>query len=206
MNNLVTTPNTELLSRAKDRISGKWGEALLAGIVYMLVSSVSGFIPFGSILIGGALLLGWVMWSLAVVRNGEFKVETIFAGFNDFTRSLGTYLLMMLIVLLYTLLLIIPGIIKALAYSQAFYIMADDPEISSMDALRKSEQIMKGNKTKLFLMYMIFFLLSLLSVFTLFIGLLFLVPFMQVVLAEFYEEINQNLNESENELESIGEE
>jgi uncharacterized membrane protein len=206
MNNLVTTPNQDLIRMAKDKVAVNWGQAILAFVVYMLISMVIGFIPFASLILGGALMLGWSLWSLNVKRNGVFRMEDIFDGFNNFTKALGTYLLMVVLIILWTLLLIIPGIIKALAYSQAMYVLADNPDINAMDALRKSEEMMKGNKTKYFLMMLIFFLLSILCLFTLGIGFLFLAPVMQVTMAEFYDEIRTNMGEMEDEVSLIGEE
>jgi uncharacterized membrane protein len=67
--------------------------------------------------------------------------------------------------------------------------LADEPEMKPMEALRKSEHMMDGNKTKLFLLYLLFMLLSIACIFTLGIGLLFLIPVMQTTLAEFYNEL-----------------
>ena len=88
----------------------------------MIVAAGSGYIPLAAIVIGGALYLGWHMWSLDVTRNQNFDIQNIFNGFNYFSNSLIAYLLMLVFIFLWTLLLIIPGIIKALAYSQIFYI------------------------------------------------------------------------------------
>ncbi|MEE1365392.1 MAG: DUF975 family protein, partial [Muribaculaceae bacterium] len=48
-------------------------------------------------------------------------------------------------------LLVVPGIIAALGLSMTFFIMVDDPNISGLDALKKSWQMMKGHKTDYFL-------------------------------------------------------
>jgi uncharacterized membrane protein len=185
----VFTPNAELLSKGKDAAAKNWGQAILGGLIYMIVAAGSGYIPLAAIIIGGALYLGWHMWSLDVTRNQNFDIQNIFNGFNYFSNSLIAYLLMLVFIFLWTLLLIIPGIIKALAYSQTFYILADEPEMKPMEALRKSEHMMDGNKTKLFLLYLLFMLLSIACIFTLGIGLLFLIPVMQTTLAEFYNEL-----------------
>ncbi len=208
MNNLVTTPNTDLLRMAKDKVAVNWGQAIITFLLYMAVAFGIGLIPFGigSIILSGPLMLGVAIWALRVRRNSEFAVENLFSGFSNFGNALGTYLLMMVLVLLWTLLLIIPGIIKSLAYSQAMYILADEPDINAMDALRKSEQMMKGNKTKYFVLLLIFGLLSLLCLLTLGIGFLFLLPVMQVTMAEFYDEIKRNMGEQEDEIGQIGEE
>lgn len=202
MNQLVKTSNTDLIAEARLILSDNWGGAIVATLIYMIVSLVIGFIPMASLILGGPLMLGWAMWSLAVNRKQDFDYNKIFEGFNNFGNSLVTYLLMIVFIILWTLLLIIPGIIKALAYSQTFYVLADEPDIKPMEALRQSEAMMKGNKTKYFLLLLVFGLLSILCVLTLGIGFLFLVPLMQVTFAKFYQELKGD--EPENEVELIG--
>lgn len=203
MTRLIKFSNTDLISQAKNIASENWGGAIVAGLVYMLASSVSGFIPGLALLLGGPLALGFTIWSLSVIRDNDFNVERIFDGFSNFCNSLVTFLLMVLLIFLWTLLFIIPGIIKALAYSQVFYIQADNPEIKGMDALRMSEEMMKGSKSKLFLLYLIFGLLSILCIFTLGIGYLFLIPVMQLTMARFYQELKGEEPEVDN-IEQIG--
>jgi uncharacterized membrane protein len=173
----------------------------------MVVSAAAGFIPLGSLLIAGPLGVGYSIWALSILRKNEYSYDHLFDGFRNFANSFATYLLMILLVILWTLLFIIPGIIKALAYSQVMFILADEPDIGAMEALKKSEAMMNGNKTKYFLLGLIFMLLTIACVFTLFIGFLFLLPVMQVTLARFYDEVRRNYTgESiENEIDLIGE-
>jgi uncharacterized membrane protein len=90
---------------------------------------------------------------------------------------------------LWALLLVIPGIIAALGYSMTFYILADDESIKAEDALKKSKLMMEGHKLKLFYLYLRFFLLALLCVLTLGIGFLWLIPFINITMAKFYDDI-----------------
>jgi uncharacterized membrane protein len=200
MNQLVKTSNSDLIAEARKILSDNWGAAIVATLIYFALSLVIGFVPFASLILGGPLMLGWAMWSLAVNRNQDYDYNKIFEGFNNFGNALVTYLLMIVFIILWTLILIIPGIVKALAYSQAFYILADKPDIKPLEALRASEQLMKGNKTKYFLLLLLFGLLSLLCILTLGIGFLFLVPLMQVTFARFYQELIGGETESEVEL------
>jgi uncharacterized membrane protein len=101
---------------------------------------------------------------------------------------------MALFVFLWSLLLIIPGIIAALSYAMAFYILADDKEktVKAMEAIDKSKVMMYGYNWKLFCLGLRFFLLSLLCILTLGIGFLWLMPYMQVSLAKFYDDVKAN--------------
>jgi len=88
------------------------------------------------------------------------------------------------------LLLIIPGIIAALSYSQAFFILADNPSLSASEVLSKSKEIMDGHKLKLFFLGFNFIGWSFLCILTLGIGFLWLIPYMKVSYASFYNEIS----------------
>jgi len=119
-------------------------------------------------------------------------LEQIFQGFDNFGTAMGAYLLMILFVFLWSLLLIIPGIIAAISYSMTFYILADDSSIGAMDAIDKSKRMMYGYKWKYFGLGIMFFGLSILCILTLGIGFLWLVPYKQVTMAKFYDDVKAN--------------
>ncbi len=189
------TENVNLMRMALDSLRGKWGIAIGTFLVYALLSgSGSAVHSSGSIIlliIGGALELGAADFSLTVARGGEGRFEQIFDGFKYFTNALVAYLLRLLYVILWSLLFIIPGIIAALGYSMTFYILSDEPLMKAEDALRKSKQMMEGYKLKLFYLFLLFFLLGLLCILTLGIGFLWLIPFINITLAKFYDDIRE---------------
>ena len=181
--------NTELRHRALSSLRGNWVNVILAFIIFWMLNGVGA--P-AIIILGGPLTLGISSFSLAVARNQKVEIEQIFSGFNNFANSLVAYLLMAIFVFLWSLLLIIPGIIKAIAYSQTFFIMSDDSTISGMDAIDKSMAMMNGYKMRYFLLSLLFGLLIVLSGLLLFIPLFWLVPYMYVTFANFYEELKMN--------------
>ena len=87
--------------------------------------------------------------------------------------------------------LIIPGIIAAYAYSMAFFIMADNPSVGALEAIRRSKAIMRGRKAKLFCLDLRFLGWGILCLLTLGIGFLWLVPYIQASHAHFYEDVRQ---------------
>jgi uncharacterized membrane protein len=145
-----------------------------------------------TLIIGGPFALGAAIFSLSISRGKEARLEQIFQGFNSFSTAFIAYLLVILYVLLWALLLIVPGIIAALGYSMTFYILADDPLIKPQDALKKSKSMMDGYKLKLFYLVLRFFLLALLCILTLGIGFLWLIPYVHVTMAKFYDDIKGN--------------
>jgi len=193
----MTTENKILMDNAREALRGRWGLAIATFVVYMLITGILGAIhsigPVLSLLITGPLMLGWAKFSLSIARHEEASINQLFMGFQNFMKPFVTYLLMVLFIILWSLLLIIPGIIAAISYSQVFFIVNEE-DIDGMDALRKSKQMMYGFKEKFFFMLLRFFLWSLLCLLTAGIGFLWLIPWIQVTLANFYEDIkNQSV-------------
>jgi uncharacterized membrane protein len=144
-----------------------------------------------SLIITGPIELGAAMYFLALTRGGKPDIEMVFGGFRDFGRSLGACVLMGLFVFLWALLLIIPGIIAALAYSQTYYLLVDYPELGAMDAITRSREMMRGHKGRLFCLHLRFFLWGLLCILTLGIGFIWLAPYMRVTFARFYDDLRE---------------
>ncbi len=198
----MNTENTTLMRAARESLKGQWGLAIGTFLIFTLLTSAPGsvrahgsFLTISStltLIIGGPLSLGAAIFALTISRGKEARLEQIFQGFNNFSNAFVAYLLLALYILLWTLLLIIPGIIAALGYSMTFYIIADDPNIKPQDALNKSKTMMNGHKLKLFYLGLRFFLLALLCILTLGIGFLWLVPYVHVTMAKFYDDINGN--------------
>ncbi len=185
--------NHEIKKAALASLKGNWGLAIGAFFVVYLIQGAISALPKGgsllSLLTAGPFMLGVAYFTLAYARNEEPRFEQVFDGFKEFGRTLGAYILMFLIVFGLTLLLIIPGIIAALSLSMTFFILADDPDISVGDALDKSHQMMKGHRWKLLGLYLSFIGWFILSLLSLGIGLLWLIPWIQISKAHFYEDI-----------------
>lgn len=185
--------NWELRFTARQQLKGNWGKSILVCFVYTIIVGVSGGVPLLgpliSLLVGGPLLLGLYGYFLKFVKNEPVTIENLFDGFKNFVPSLVLYLLSALFIILWALLLIIPGIIAALSYSMAFYIMYDHPEIKAMEAIDLSKKMMSGQKGKLFLLYLSFFGWGVLCILTLGIGFLWLIPYVQTTMANFYEDL-----------------
>jgi len=194
--------NRELMAKARESLSGKWGLAIGTFLVYGLIVGGIGVVPLaGSIavlLIAGPMAVGLATFSLTLARKEDAKLNQIFNGFSKFGTALGANLLKMLFVFLWTLLLIIPGIIATISYSQLFYILAEDDSIGIRDAITKSKKMMYGYKWKYFCLGCRFIGWALLCIFTLGIGYLWLSPYIGISFANFYEDIKDKKIEREN--------
>lgn len=117
------------------------------------ISAMSGLYEF---LVTGAFTLGIAIFFIHLFRREETDSAQVFCGFEYFFKSVGLVFIMGLFVFLWSLLFIVPGIIAALRYSQAFLILADNPQKGVFQCLNESKLLMKGNKGKYFCLQLSF--------------------------------------------------
>lgn len=182
----MNTPNALLTAKSREQLAGKWSEPVLAYLVYLAITSVGGPIGF---IIGGPMSLGSSVFSLNFIRGKKAEVAQILDGFKNFAESLIAYLLVALFTSLWALLFIIPGIVVAISYSQTFFLMADDKALRATEAMKKSQELMKGKKWKFFCLGFRFLGWVVLAALTIGIGFIWLTPYVNITLANFYEDI-----------------
>ena len=142
--------------------------------------------------------LGWAIISLRLARGEHIQTNNLFIGYQTGRRAVQVYataFLTWIYILLWSLLLIVPGIIKAFEYSQVFYLIADNPNMTASEALKTSSQIMAGKKCLLFQLWLRFLGWAILCLLTLGIGFLWWLPYVHVSLAHFYERIRPENSE-----------
>ncbi len=196
--------------RALASLEHGWGTFVCATLVYLVISSIcQSFTRIdresaslaGLSLVMTILLLpliwGFYTMYLDHIRGEKVGLGNLFQGYSKewFSKSLLTFLLMYVYVLLWTLLLIVPGIIKALSYAMTPYVLKDNPNMKSNEAIEESMRLMSGHKAELFLLSLSFIGWALLSLLTLGIGFLWLIPYMQTACAYFYEDLKKEAGE-----------
>lgn len=117
------------------------------------ISAMSGLYTF---LVTGAFTLGLAIFFINLFRRRTLDAAQVFSGFEQFFKALGLLFMMSLFIFLWTLLFVIPGIIAMIRYSQAFFILADNPEKGIMECISESKRLMVGNKAKFFCMCLSF--------------------------------------------------
>lgn len=206
----------ELKSAAKEQIKGNIGKYFLCSLIVMigyfllvnlpiqavtkkmtrdilLGRSVS-FLPFIFIIIFGFIIaapiqLSFVKLELGMTKNENIKVSGLIEGYKRTGACIALTLLIQIFVMLWSLLLLIPGIIKSLSYSMAFYVLADNPQMSAMEALNESKEIMKGHKWEFFVLNLSFILWILLGAITFGLAFIYVMPYMRATTANFYNSI-----------------
>ena len=177
-------------AEARVALTDKWVMGAVTTLVFGAVSGAASYIPVvGTILVALPMMYGYSIVMLSVMRGGEMNIGGLFDGFNDFGRIVGTKLLQAIYTFLWTLLLVIPGIIKNYSYAMTDFILKDQPELANNAAIEKSMAMMDGNKMKLFLLDLSFIGWAILCLFTFGIGFLFLQPYVQSAHAAFYEDL-----------------
>ena len=179
------------------QLNGNWGKAAVVTFVYIALSAVISTLE--STLWNGSLFTylfiipaaySYNVLFLDNLRTGkELEVKSIFDGFNDYTRVLGTYLLVYIYTILWTLLLIIPGIIKSLSYSMVPFVLKDNPELSFNAAIERSMAMMEGHKWEYFCLILTFIGWFLLIIITAGIASLWVTPYMSATFANYYEAV-----------------
>ena len=208
----------ELKMEAKDKLKNVWAETIKisiilfvisfgAGLTFGIGSSVLGF-SIGlsddeaklltdivsnivSIVISGLLSFGMMSYFLKISRGEQATCNELFSKVNMFWKFIVLSICMSIAVVLGFICFIIPGIILALGFSQAILVVLDNPEISAIDALKVSYDMMKGHKMDYFILQLSFLGWAFLMIFTLGIGYLWLIPYMTVTECIFYNKIRE---------------
>lgn len=189
----------ELKSMAKEQIKGKiWNllaVTLVISVIIIAASFVLSLIPavgslLASLFVAPAFVLSIYKIYLSVVNEDKKPaIADAFSGFDDFWSACKTQILTNVLVSLWSLLLFVPGIIKSFAYSQAFYILAENKGMSAREAITRSKVMMDGHKMDYFVLSLSFIGWALLGSITFGIAYIWIVPYMQATYANFYNSI-----------------
>lgn len=197
---------TNYKNRALSALENKWGNFVLITFVYGFIIGITQVLSgdkdspailhlIGLVLFILALPLTWGYQTLflGAVRGGEATAKDMFEGYNKelFSRVLTTTLLYYVYVFLWSLLLLIPGCIKAYSYAMTPYILKDNPEMKNNAAIEESMRMMDGHKLELFMLDLSFIGWAILSILTCCIGFLWLAPYMNMARVNFYEDLKK---------------
>jgi uncharacterized membrane protein len=166
---------------------------LLASLLPQIVLSLS---PTNVLLnmvvfcLSAYIQIGIALYCLEIYKGKNVGLETIFSRFNCF-KPIIFILIYTLIVFLGLILLVVPGIILGLMYSQIFFILADDPDIGVIEAFNLSNKMMKNNMWQFFMLNLEALLYFIAGVFTFFIWWIWLLPRYSIAYAGFYEELKK---------------
>ncbi len=163
-------------------------------IIFGVIAAMASFAFVFSIaflIIGSVVELGYASFNLNLVDEREAALGDLFAYFKYMGRAIGARLLRSIYITLWTLLFIIPGIVKAYSYAMTPYILAENPDMTANEAISRSKEMMYGYRWNLFCLEISFIGWAILCLFTLGIGNLWLRPYVEASRAAFYREVSQ---------------
>jgi len=135
------------------------------------------------------LSYGFSNLALKTVEGQHLSGVEVFSAYKRPLRWLAFYFIYTIKVLLWSLLFIVPGIIAAISYSQAVFLMIEDEELSPFAAIKKSSALMRGRQMEYFIMIMSFLGFYILAFFTMWITTLYSDPYIRMTLAGYYKEL-----------------
>ena len=153
---------------------------LVASVAYMIYMFLS--IP---------ILYGIKSFYMNISRGLGGRVADVFEGYKQFFPIAAIIFISGLIIILWSFLLIIPGIIKAISYTQILRVKKDNPEMKALECIDESKSLMEGHKMEYFILQLSFIGWSVLTVFTLGILGFWLLPYMETTYAEFYDKLKE---------------
>ncbi len=204
---------SEYKSSARGALRGNWASAVIATIIIAVIGSICGGSGAATGMFGDgtAALLGSVgCWTLLLTilvilpigvgymnalkklyreTNPNVIDNTFSIGFKNYGHHVWTMLLMSIYVSLWSLLLVIPGIIKSYSYAMTPFILNDEPDLGADATIHRSREIMYGHKADLFWLDLSFIGWAFLCCLTLGIGFLWLYPYIYTTHAAFYEDV-----------------
>ena len=200
--------NSEYKDMALRSLEGNWTKAVVASLIAFLILEIVGSSPSflvdpvpGMVWQGVITIMllplawGYTVFFLRMAREENTDYERLFDGFSQYVRITLAELLKGIYVLLWMLLLIIPGFVKDYSYAMTEFILKDHPEMSGEEAICQSMKMMQGHKMQLFLLDLSMIGWFILSCLTLGIGFLFLVPYNNSAHAHFYEDLKEQYND-----------
>lgn len=143
------------------------------------------------VVIGGAVTLAYRDFNLQLIDGKKIDMDSIFEQLKRLWSGFSLNFMTGLFILLWSCLFMIPGIIAGYRYSMASYIMAENPGMGAMEAIRESKKLMKGKKWRLFCLDLSFIGWDFLGYITFGIGMFFVSPYENAARAVFYREISE---------------
>ena len=188
---------SEYRRRAREALEGNifgntWLFMVLAVLVTSAILSVSAAVFVGPLLLIGPISIGLCSYTLHLVRNTDQKnkIDPLLDGFrNSLGNNILGGLLATIFTALWSLLFVIPGIVKSIAYSQCYFIALEHPEYDANTCITESRKMMNGHKWEYFCLQFSFIGWMIVGSFCLGVGTLWVAAYMNAANAAFYEDL-----------------
>lgn len=198
-------------NEALSALRGNWANALVATIILValalffssndainsyyqriVINPFIGYsLSFVSLFVLLPLAVGYSNSMRVLLETGDNRLanNSFSLGFGNWLHVVWGMILCTIYIFLWTLLLIIPGIIKSYSYALTPYILVEHPEMSANEAIEESMRLMDGHKFDLFYLQLSFIGWAILSILSLGLGFFWLIPYQMTAQAAFYRDI-----------------
>lgn len=198
-------------NEALSALRGNWANALVATIIFIalalffssndainsyyqrvVINPFIGYsLSFVSLFVLLPLAAGYSNSMRVLLETGDNRLtnNSFSLGFGNWLHVVWGMILSTIYIFLWTLLLIIPGIIKSYSYALTPYILVEHPEMSANEAIEESMRLMDGHKFDLFYLQLSFIGWAILSILSLGLGVFWLIPYQMTAQAAFYRDI-----------------
>jgi uncharacterized membrane protein len=212
-------PRVFYKDRAKDLLAGNYAKPIVAMLIFGVVDGIlvgihrsvgpkydpvtmqliepgnqflMTILSLGQFLLSAGIVYSFITLWLTIVREKEIRVdEVLLSGFKEqYGRNLVTHFMRSLFIVLWSLLFVIPGLIKAYSYAMAFYLLKKNPGMDALESISTSKKLMDGRKADLFMLDLSYIGWYLLGILTLGILWLWIIPRHQTARMLYFEEID----------------
>ncbi len=187
----------EIKSAAKEQIKGNIGILFVISLIYIAATYLVSMIPIVGSIASAFVLVPTYTISLCMIYlnmtnyGTKPQISDMIKGFDIFGKALWLEILVAFFTILWSLLFVIPGMIKSLSYSMSIYILADNPNMTAREALNESKAIMHGHKADLFVLELSFIGWGVLVMLTFGLAAIYVTPYMCATMTNFYNKIKR---------------
>ncbi len=189
----VCPENRGFMNQSLELLKPRWGKPIAVSAIVYAISILLYGVPIVGFICLGPFLVGLYHYLLLFSRDPEnTPIDVMFdhvRGWSQIKRSTGAYILLYFYRFAWSLLFIIPGIVKFYSYGLTFYILTDYPHLSANQAITRSREMMDGHKAELFWLHCRFGGWFIVSALTSGIGFLFYYPYAIIAEVNFYEKL-----------------
>lgn len=173
-----------------------WLLALLMCLISDLLLFLSVYTIIGFFLLMGPLTYGLIKYFVKLHKKQEPLINDVFSAFAErFQDSFLLGFLEMIFIMLWSLLFVVPGIVKSYSYSMSQYLLLEDPSLDWRQAHEKSRQMMYGHKFELFILDLSFLGWYIVGILCFGFGVLWVIPYHQATKVNFYLALDgKNIN------------
>ena len=183
---------------AKEQIRGNVGTIFIAYVISVVIGGALSAIPAVGAILGFAsysvLEFGILLMIFDITAGAKPVISRMFDGIKvyNWLNIILTYFISSVFTALWSLLFVIPGIVKSISYAMAPYILIENPDMQPMDAINASKAMMNGHKMDYFVLMLSFIPWMLLSAITFGIAGIYVFPYMETTFFNFYYYVRGN--------------